>query len=313
MRRNIPLESLRIFESAARHLSFTMAATELGLTQGAVSQRIQNLEAKLDVALFRRLPRTLALTVQGEILARAVSRGLEEISKGLELIEYDKREHQSATRLTVTNSVTTCWLLQRLERMTEETGGAQIMLLVDDRMMELGVEADMGLRFGSGRYPGLKTMLLSEESVFPVCSPGFLASHPTSHSFGDPNRIREWEGLPLLVDAVAEKDGSGCGWGDWFSHLGLAWNGRSVAAFNYAHLAQQAAIEGHGIALACQVLAADNIASGKLVRVGVGPMLPARFAYYLVSAAELSAPGRRIAAWLAREMKLAHGSDRLRG
>lgn len=309
MRRNIPLESLRIFEAAARNLSFTLAATELGLTQGAVSQRIQNLEAKLNTALFRRLPRTLALTHQGEILARAVSRGLEEFERGFEQLEHDRQGDQSTLRLTVTNSLATCWLLPRLERMTEESGRAPIMLLVDDRTLELGTEADLGLRFGSGRYPGLKSMLLSKEAAFPVCSPGFLASHPAAGSFGDPKQAKEWGRLPLLVDTVAEKDGSGCGWVDWFSHHGFAWRGRSAAAFNYAHLALQAAVEGHGIALAPRMLAADDIASGRLVRIGRGAALPVRFSYYLVSAADLSAPGRRIASWLSREMKLAHGAE----
>lgn len=313
MRRNIPLESLRIFEAAARHLSFTMAATELGLTQGAISQRIQNLEAKLNTMLFRRLPRTLALTVQGEILAKAVGRGLEEIDRGMDLIEQDRQEHQSSIRLTLTNSLATCWMLPRLEQMTEETGNTPIMLLVDDRTMELGVEADIGLRFGSGRYPGLKSMLLCEESVFPVCSPGFLAAHPQARNFGDPDRAGEWESLPLLVDTVSEKDGSGCGWGDWFSHLGLRWSGRSAAAFNYAHLTQQAAIEGHGVALACRILVADDLASGRLVRIGPRAAMPARFAYYLVTAAELSPSWRRIASWLAREMKKAAEAERSRG
>jgi len=306
MRRNISLESLRIFESAARNLSFTLAATELGLTQGAVSQRIQNLEARLDMVLFRRLPRALSLTHQGEILARAVGRGLEEIEKGLELLDQEKQELQSVLRLTATNSFVTCWLLARLERMSRDCGGVQIMLLVDDRMMELGVEADLGLRFGSGRYPGLKSLRLSGEDLFPVCSPNFLAANPTARGFGDAQYVEEWKSLPILIDSVSEKDGSGCGWSDWFSYFNLERHSRQAAAFNYAHLALQAAREGHGIALARRVLATDDLASGALVRLGDRPMMPARFGYYLVSAAEFSPLTRRIASWMEQEMGQAY-------
>lgn len=301
MRRNIPLDSLRIFEAAARYRSFTEAAARLGLSQGAVSQRIQNLEAMLETPLFRRLPRAVVLTPQGEALAKAVARGLAEIEHGLDELMRKQKEKRAALRLSVLNSLAVCWLMPRLDRMGAELGYLQIALLVDDNLQEIGIEADLGLRLGRGHYPGLKSEKLCDHDLFPVCSPDFLAAHPEAHLIGDPDHMAEWQSLPFLVDTTAETDGSGWGWSDWARALGIEWELWPAAAFNYSHLVLQAAQKGNGIALASHVLAADALAEGHLVRLGTRT-IPSKFDYYLVSPTEFSTTARQIASWLKREL-----------
>jgi LysR family glycine cleavage system transcriptional activator len=108
------------------------------------------------------------------------------------------------------------------------------------------------------------------------------------------------------VDTVAEADGSGCGWRSWGEAAGMGWDsGSPTTEFSHAHLALQAAAEGLGIALARRVLAADDLASGRLVRVGHNlPTVPARFGYYFVTRGHPDAREQPLASWLRDQLAL---------
>jgi LysR family glycine cleavage system transcriptional activator len=173
--------------------------------------------------------------------------------------------------------------------------------MAGDQLLDVGVDAEAALRFGRERYVGLKSLCVGNDEVFPVCSPSFLAAHPAARDFGTATAREAWSTLTRIVDSVAEVDRSGCGWENWGEAFGISWeDGDGTVAFNHAHLALQAAAEGIGIALARRVLAADDLACGRLQR--LGPAVPARFAYYFVTRGEPDARGHSLAAWFKTQL-----------
>lgn len=172
MRRLPSLDSLRVFEAAARHLSLTKASDELHVTQSALSHRIQALEAELGVALFRRYARRIELTPAGEILAAGVRRGLDEVMRALASI--DPAGAATSLTISVLPSFATRWLVPRLGCFRAEHPAIDVRIAADPALVDLHKgNADLGIRFGRGRYPGLYTQLLMADAVFPVCSPDF--------------------------------------------------------------------------------------------------------------------------------------------
>jgi LysR family transcriptional regulator, glycine cleavage system transcriptional activator len=300
--RKISLDALRVFEAAGRHLSFTKAAAELRLTQGAVSQRIKALEDDLGAPLFRRLTRALELTTGGQQLHTALQEAFARIAAGL--AGFRPGRTAWPLRLTVSSSVATRWLLPRLGELARLKPPLPIAVFADDRLFEIGVEADVALRFGRGRYRGLNSMRIGSDEVFPVCSPSFLKAHPAAAEFGAPAGRNVWGLLPRLLDSVAESDGSGCDWGSWGKSVGLDWTEEDpTIVFSQGYLALQAAAEGMGIALARRILAADDLASGRLVRAGHGlPPSPTPFGYYFVTRGEPDVRARSLAAWLKAQL-----------
>ena len=301
--RKISLDALRVFESAARHLSFTKAAAELHMTQGAISQRIKALESTLNTALFRRLPRALELSSPGKRLYSDLHAALGRIEAAL--ADFRTRDRAGAVTLTVSPSVASRWLMKRLNELANLKPPVAVSVIADDRLLDVGVDADMALRFGRGRYRGLKSQRVGNDEVFPICSPSFLATHPEARHFGTPTRIREWRALTRLVDSVADVDGSGCGWSSWGNAVGVTWHSDDpTIRFSHGHLALQAAAEGAGIALGRRVLVTDDLASGRLLRLAQEcPSVPARFAYYFVTRGEPDARSCTLAAWIKSQLR----------
>jgi LysR family transcriptional regulator, glycine cleavage system transcriptional activator len=295
--RNVSLDALRVFECAARHLSFTRAAAELSLTQGAVSQRIQALESRLGVTLFRRRIRALELSPQGAALHAGVHDALARIQAALAALQPGGGI--GLLRLTVAPSLATRWLMPRCGELARLDPPVALSVLADDRLADIGIDADAGLRFGSGRYLGLTSVRVGDEELFPVCSPAYLADHPEALELAA-LKPGAWRGLMRLVDTVADEDGSGCGWRAWGERAQVRWDERAPStAFSHAYLALQAAAEGQGIALARRVLAADDLTQGRLVRIARRmPAVPARFHYHFVTKGEPDARGRALVPWL---------------
>jgi LysR family glycine cleavage system transcriptional activator len=307
--RKISLDALRVFESAARNLSFTKAAAELSMTQGAVSQRIKTLESNLGATLFRRLTRALELSCEGQRLYDGLHAGFGRIEAAL--AGFRSTGHARALTLTVSSSLATQWLLPRLSALARLEPPVAVAVIAGDRLLDIGVDAEAALRFGRGHYPGLKSLRVGNDEVFPVCSPSFLAAHPAARGLGTPASRRVWSTLTRIVDSVAEVDRSGCGWRNWGEAVGLRWDDDDpTVAFSHGHLALQAAAEGIGIALARRVLAADDLASGRLQRLGYGLReVPARFAYYFVTRGEPDARGRSLASWLKTQLAATGGCN----
>jgi len=214
---------------------------------------------------------------------------LRQIEEGIESVT--SAAGTAPIRLAVSSSVASRWLMARLKMLPPSLS---VSVVADDRLHEIGVEADIALRFGPGRYPGLTSTAIGGDQLFPVCSPAFLEAHPG----------RRWLDLPRLVDVTAETDRSGCGWNAWSAFTGIALGDAPDAGrYSHAYLAIQAAEQGMGIALGRRLLCADAIKAGKLVRLDADiPALTARFRYSCVTAGEPGPNSRKLIAWLKRQM-----------
>ncbi|HKF73510.1 MAG TPA: transcriptional regulator GcvA [Stellaceae bacterium] len=296
------LEALRVFEAAARHASFTKAAAELHVTQGAVSQRVQGLEAELGVNLFRRLIRKLELTADGERLAQGVREGLARIACAVS--ELDQRSESGPLAVSMLPSFASCWLVRRLPRFQYAHPDIEVLVMADEQPVDLHAEdgAEVAIRFGLGGYPGLSTTPLAPDSVGPVCTPLLLSR------YGVIETVDELLDMPLLHDSTADGDGSGTGWKSWLAQVGVRGDDPRLGAgsrFTQAHLALEAALLGQGVAMARTSLASDSLAAGRLVRV-LPQIAPSAYRYFFVCRPEAAwrAKVARFRDWLRVEMKV---------
>ncbi len=291
-RRLPPLNALRAFEAAARHLSFTRAAGELHVTQAAISHQVKALEEHLGRRLFRRLNRALLLTDDGQAYLPSVSRAFTLLNKATN----DLLTKQAPGPLTVSAlpSFAARWLVPRLGRFRHIRPDIDLRIDPSGELSDFaGGDVDVGIRYGRGKYPGLRADWLMTEDIFPVCSP---ALQEGAHPLRDPADL---EHQVLLHDD---------GHGDWRTWLLAAGVDRADPArgpiFTDSSMLIQAAMAGQGVALARGVLAADELAAGRLVR-PFTLSLPTEYAYYLVCP-EDSAEQPKIAAfreWLLAESK----------
>lgn len=246
-----PLNALRAFESAARHLSFTRAATELHVTQAAVSQQVKGLEAYLGMALFRRGHRQLLLTDIGQVYARQVRQSFDMLRDATSRARLESGG--SDLTLSVTPSFAHKWLLPRLGRFAERHPSVVLRLHTGFEVMPLGqgtTAVQCAVRQGRGPYPGLFACALCDEEVFPVCAPALAG------------RLRS----PADLAAVTVIRDEGVPWLDWLLAAGLRASviGKGPG-FLDSSMALQAAIDGRGVTLGRTSLVTDDLAAGRLV------------------------------------------------
>lgn len=272
-----PLSALRAFEAAARLKSFSKAADELNVTPAAISHQIAALEADLGVQLFRRLNRAIELTPSAQVLLPGLSEAFAEIRASVGRL----RAHNDTGTLTVTASPSFAgkWLVLRLYRFQELHPEIDVRISASDNLVDLATgDFDMGIRYGTGRYPGLVVEKLMENEVFPACSPQLVTGGPPLKT---PEDLRYHQ---LIYDQGVDRDPLAATWPMWLRAAGVkdmpAGHGIS---FSGSHLALDAAIAGHGVVLAYSTLAAADLAAGRLVR-PFALSLPDRFAYYIVTA-----------------------------
>lgn len=243
-----PLEWLRVFDSAARMGNFTAAADELGLTQAAVSQRMRHLEARLGTALFKRLPRGVELTVEGEAYAPHVAAALAALHRSTaDLFSASRRKLSIAANASTID----LWLTPRLPALMQQLPDLEVSL---NSVLRLGdyaaANADFEVRFGAGVWPGLESKKLFDEVLAPVVAPRLL--HDTS---------TDWRQLPQIALA-----GPRIGWRDWAAASGVAPPKSPSLRYDVFAHALTAAIEGAGVLLASLELIGDVLKSGRLVR-----------------------------------------------
>ena len=292
IRRKMPsLNALRVFDAAARRLSFTEAAAELCVTQGAVSLRIKALEAERGELLFERGNHGLALTPAGSRLASGIRAALEHIQAA-----WNDDPDSRPLKVSVLPSFAACWIMPRLPRLAEQHPGTEVELLAHSGVVDLRqTGVDLAIRFGLGRYSGVVSQRLMGDCVVPVCAPALLAHHALPREPADLAR------MPILHDAPTEADGSGTDWATWLEqvdcpHLGLERGPR----FSQADLALEAAARGLGVALARISLATEHLGTGRLVRLPL-PAVPTAYSYHLVWRSEASADTQVLRQWLLSE------------
>lgn len=299
MRSIAHLNALRAFEASARHQSFSLAAQELNVTPAAVGQLVRTLEDWLGSPLFVRSTSGRARLVTTEVAEQAlpdIRAGLERLAVGLERL----RSGSAGGVLTVAVSPAFAakWLLPRIERF--QAAWPETDLRLDTSLKPVDFVAqriDVGVRYGRGQWPGLAAEKLMDEEVYPVCAPALLAT-ATLQAPGD------LRGQVLIHDQSVDTSTGFASWQAWLRHAGVQGvpTDRGLRINNSAAVLQ-AAIDGQGVALARSVMAHDDLAAGRLVRLFPQVRLESALAYYVVYHPECIAQPKVAAFrdWLLRE------------
>lgn len=246
----LPLNALRMFDAAARHQSLTRAAQELHVTQAAVSQHIRNLEERLGKPLFRRLPRGLALTDEGQALWPVVAQSFERIEQSLQQVA-EPRPREILT-VGVVGTFAIGWLIPRLSQFQQLHPYIDLRLLTNNNRVDLAGEGlDAAVRFGDGAWHGTHAQMLLRAPLSPMCTPMLaqqlrepadLARQTLLRSY----RTQEWEG--------------------WFAGLDQAAPLARGAMFDSSLTLAEAAAQGAGIALLPARMFEHMLQQGRLVR-----------------------------------------------
>ena len=290
-----PLELLRSFEAAARHLSFTRAAGELSLTQSAISRQIQQMEAHLGAPLFERGHRSLALTESGVVMQRAVVDCLERLRDATTRV----RAHSGMRRvaITCTPGFASLWLIPRLSRFTDAHPAVDVRISATMEVLDLQRhQVDVAVRFVRTREG--EGAPLFEESVLPVCAPSLVADkrNPLKKPADLANHtvlaVDMPEGKALTVD-----------WEPWIRVMGLGElrMKNSVRFTQYAD-AISAAVAGQGVAIGRFPLLAELVRDKRLVAPFGGVAASQRGYYVAMSDASRGNPdAQAFALWLRAE------------
>lgn len=268
MRRFCPnLSELQAFEATARQGSFTRAAQELCITQGAVSKQIKNLEGFLGVSLFVRSPRGLVLTHVGQRYLHEVREGLNRI-EAVSLSVMTQPELSGVLRLTSLPSFGSKWLIPRLPKLRHACPELHIEFLPHRMGYDFSSpDVDASIRYGAGVWPDSQADYVAGKELLPVCSAELFATAPR-----DPTDLLKHD---LLHHTTVQRS-----WTDWFASAGMdtvrAWTG---PRFDQYMLLIQAAMAGFGTALIPACLIEDELASGKLI-VALDIPLQAQYAYF---------------------------------
>ena len=289
LRRLPPLNALRAFEAAARSESFTRAAEELHVTQGAVSQQVKALEATLGLKLFNRERQRLAITEAGRDYLAVIRDALDRIAVGTERLV----QRQTAGQLTVSTSpdFAAKWLVHRLGRFAEAHADIELRVSATTHYVDFAREdVDLAVRHGGGNWPGLDAVRLCAEQLFPVCSPKLAAGR---------NRITKAADL-LKFPLLRLEDWQT--WARWFDAAGVATPTVPGPVLNRASMLIDAAVDGQGVALARTALAAWDLINGRLVRpIDVSLKMPNTFWIVCPKAAASLPKIARFRAWLLAE------------
>ncbi|KQR89927.1 LysR family transcriptional regulator [Burkholderia sp. Leaf177] len=297
------LNALRAFEVSARHQSFSAAAAELNVTPAAVGQLVRSLEEWLAFPLFHRSGGGRARLVPTDIAIRAlpdIREGFDRLNLGLARL----KEASTGGVLTVTVSPAFAakWLLPRIDRFQAAWPDTDVRLDTSLKLVDFAAQGiDIGVRYGAGHWPGLEAEKLMDEEVFPVCSGAFLERNPGLRSPAD------LANMTLIDDLSVDRQAGFVTWDTWNSWLENAGTnvvaGRAGLKINNSAAVLQAAIDGHGVALARSVLARDDLSSGRLIRLFPDITLPSALAYFVVYKKECAALPRLVAfrEWLLSE------------
>ncbi len=274
-RRVYPLNSLRAFEASARQLSFVKAAQELHVTPAAVSHQVKRLEAYLGVQLFRRLPRGLLLAETGQVLLSELREIFQQLDKAMERVM--ESESRGGLTISVAPIFAVKWLVPRLRRFDDLYPDIDVRMSSSLGLIDFQRDGfDAAVRLGSGQYPGLESVKLFDESVIPMCSPRLLDGPHGLHAPDDLHHHVLLHNDSMAYDPLAP---------DWRAWL-KAVDATRVDASRGPHFGQpdhalQAAIDGAGVVLGWQYLAADDILAGRLIQ-PFSLALPLGSSFYLV-------------------------------
>jgi LysR family transcriptional regulator, glycine cleavage system transcriptional activator len=252
-----PLNALRVFDAAARAQSFTDAARELHVSQGAVSRHVAQLEEFLGVSLFDREHRKVSLTPAGAAYARAIGGGFDQIEQATR--EIKEARERLPIRIRLFPSVAIKWLISRMAEFHALHPAIEVRIMtIQSRVRFDPREDDFTIQIGNVAQPGVHYDPLIPIELLPVCAPSCLARMPVAAP-------EDLFAQNLLCSVQRPQD-----WARWFAHAGIgtaeiARRMRLSMKFGTSALAYQAAIDGMGVVMAQRELVRDDLASGRLV------------------------------------------------
>lgn len=290
MPRRLPnLNALRSFEAAARHLSFSRAADELCVTQGAISRQIKSLETELGVPLFKRLTRAVELTEHGRGYLPVARDAFDKLEMAtLRLKEAAKRD---VLTISVLPTFAMRWLIPRLPTFMASNPDIELRMITSIRPVDFEREdVDVAVRVGTvpdaesdglgpridlemvQEWSQVQALRFSQDVLLPVCSPDYLAGRTVP---GDPSELLDHELLHTSTRSHA--------WSDWFRVYDISFELKDISrSFGHFFMTIQAATEGRGVALVPRLLVEDDLRQGDLV-VLLETAAESSGAYYLLS------------------------------
>ena len=278
MKRLPPLKAMQAFEAAGRHQSLKKAADELCVTTGAISQQIKLLEAHLEVELFKRLNKSVRLTEAGRACLPLIEQGFELL--GDAAAKAQTYSEQKLITISVAPSFGAKWLLPRLEQFRRKHPDIDLRIDASTRLIDFAHDdVDISIRYGAIKEKGMHVEALSHEELFPVCSPHLMTQCASFEALSD---------YPLLHLERRSADKSFPGWAEWIEANELNKDAfKHGPRFSMSSMVLQAAIDGQGVAMASSVLAADDLKTGRLVRL-FPQSLRAKYHYHLICTKSLS-------------------------
>jgi len=266
------LNGLRAFEASARHLSFTLAASELNVTQTAISHQIKRLEDEIGIKLFVRKNRTLALTPAAKDYLPGVRAAFQDLRLATERLMRKDDDHVLA--ISTIASLAAKWLLPRLSSFQQLHPEIDVRINTSPGLVDfIRDDIDAAIRYGSGHWPGLRADWLMADELFPVCSPSLQNGEKPLRTPDD-----------LLHHVLLHSDGFKEDWRLWATAAGVKvdLSRNHALSFDLAFMTVQAAIDGLGVAIARRPYVQDDVASGRLV-VPFSMTLPSEAGFYFVS------------------------------
>lgn len=299
--------ALRTFEAAARHLNFTRAADELGLTPAAVSHQIKEIEDQLDLVLFTRTSRTIRLTEAGNVLHEASVDALDLLGRAVSRARKMSRG-TALLKITLDAQFATKWLMRRVDDFRRQRPGIELRFDITSKLREFERDdVDVGIRFGAGKYPGLCADRLFENVIIPVCSPALLRAGPP---------LKEPRDLFRHTLAHIEWARQGITWPNWRMWMAAAgvddFDDSRTIVFDTSTDVVQAALDGIAVALADFAMVAKDLSEGRLIRpFELGIKVAPEFAYFLVYPEAMKDDARIIAFrdWLLDEVAKDEGAE----
>ena len=249
---HIPSPSaLRTFEAAARLGSFKAAARELSVTPTAVSHQIRNLEEHLEIPLFIRRTRAVALTESGQRLSEAVHQAFQQITMALE----DVSETETVLTVSTTPAFAALWLVPRLSRFEERHPRLRFQLVTSTTPTDLERDrvVDVAVRYGTGPYPRLRAHTLADEAFGAYATPDYI------------ERLERWEDAELIETAWQLPGFEDVSWDAWLAAAGLPRPAKPRSRhFDQEHYVVQAGLASQGLVLASSLLVGDLVRRGWL-------------------------------------------------
>ena len=284
-RAQLPLNALRAFEAAARHLNFTRAGLELHVSQGAVSHQVAELERRLGTRLFHRLPRGLALTDEGHALVPVIAEAFDRVAATLD--QYADGRFRETLKLGVVGTFATGWLLPRLDAFARLHPAIDLRIATNNNRVDLAGEAlDYAIRFGDGAWHGTQAERLLAAPLAPLCTPAIAARLKTPADLIPERLLRSYR---------ADE------WALWFAVAGVPVPVLRGPVFDSSALMAAAAAAGQGVALAPPSMFAHDLAAERLVQPFAPEIDAGRYWLTRLMSRPESEAMRRFREWLLEE------------